>query len=806
MMPMRMSYLAKLILVAITLIATVQFVTYIAARRALLDATVQSAHSALRVGADVFAQSMTAQADQLKGSVSVLVNDFGFREALATRDAGTIDSALRNQADRVAADRALAIGNDFMLLADTNAKAGALPPQFFELLKAADRDGSIATNIVLDDVPYILVVTPVRSPTRIGWVGMGFALDNTLAEKIKQLTRLDVAFFSDQQGSQQKDSEQGGGGSHYIAGTFSAVETTALAATFGEHLSGQPHEITLNDQRVMQIDVPLTRRGVPLYAVLQLPMETVLEPYYRLSQQMWWLVMAGLLFAIAAAVLVGRRLTQTVRELAGAAVRVSSGDYSARVAVRTRDELGELAHAFNRMQDAVVEREQRIVHQGEHDALTGLANRSVARRELIAAINAAEALGKDPLDKNTHVAVLAIDLNHFKSINDAFGHGIGDRVLCHVAERMQTAVKHSDTVVRLGNDEFLLVLAGVDSALALGIAQRLLGDLAKALHLGELHFSIDAHVGIAVFPDDGASAEVLMRRADIAMARCKQDSANPLATRVARYQNGWEEARMRRLSLVHELRDAIANGGLHLRFQPKLKLSAPEYIGGEALVRWVHPTLGFIGPDEFIPLAESSGHIVELTRWVLNAGIQQIAAWAQLGLAIKLSVNISALDLLNDDLPAYIARTLHLHGVSAQSLCLELTESSVMHEVQRSLMSMQRLRDLGLRLSIDDFGTGQSSLALLKKLPIDELKIDKSFVLKLDQSEDDRVIVHSTIELGHNMGLEVVAEGVETEASRVILRELGCDMVQGFLLAKPLPAAEFTQWVIDHRQRVMEEN
>ncbi len=799
-MPMRMSYLAKLIAISITLIATVQLATYIAARGALLDATVKSAHSALQVGADVFAQSMTAQADQLKSSVSVLVNDFGFRAALATRDAGTIDSALRNQAERIDADRALAIGNDFTLLADTNTHAGQLPPQFFDLLKAADRDGSIATNIVLDDVPYIMVVIPVRSPTRIGWVGMGFELDNTLAEKIKQLTRLDVAFFS-----KQKVSKQSVDSSHYIAGTFSAAETQALAATFDEHLSGQPHEITLNDQRVMQIDVPLTHSGVPLYAVLQLPMETVLEPYYRLSQQMGWLAAAGLLFAVAAAVLVARRLTQTVRELARASVRLSSGDYSARVAVRSRDELGDLAQAFNQMQDAVVDREQRIVFQGEHDALTGLANRSVARRELIAAIHAAEARGAiDLSDKNAHVAVLEIDINNFKSINDAFGHSIGDRVLCHVAERMQTAVKHSDTVVRLGNDEFLLVLAGVDGVLALGIAQRLLGDLARVLHLGELHFSIDAHVGIAVFPDDGASAEVLMRRADIAMARCKQDSANPLATRIARYQNGWEEARMRRLSLVHELRDAIAHGGLHLRFQPKLKLSEPQYIGAEALVRWIHPTLGFIGPDEFIPLAENSGHIVELTRWVLNAGIEQIAAWSQRGLTVKLSVNISALDLLSDDLPAFIECTLRRHAVSPQSLCVELTESSVMHEVQRSLMGMQRLRDLGLRLSIDDFGTGQSSLALLKKLPIDELKIDKSFVLKLDQNEDDRVIVRSTIELGHNMGLEVVAEGVETDASRVILRELGCDMVQGFLLAKPLLDAEFTQWVVDHQQTVAE--
>jgi diguanylate cyclase (GGDEF)-like protein len=719
---------------------------------------------------------------------------------LATRDAGTIDSALSNQAERVHADRALAIGIDFTILADTNQHAATLPPTFFELLKQADHGGSVATNLVLDGVPYLLVISTVRAPNRIGWVGMGFALDDDIAATIKQLTRLDVAFFSG--GADGRKNQ-----ARYVSGTLSASQSEELAASFGAHFSEQPHEVTLHDERFMHIDVPLTRSGVPLFAVLQLPMQQVLEPYYRLSLQMWWVALFALLVAIVTAVFVARRFTQSVRELAGASVRLTGGDYSARVNVSSHDEMGDLAQAFNQMQDAVVEREQRLVHQGEHDALTGLPNRTAARRALLAAINEAAADNVEGVDhKANHVAVIALDVNHFKSINDAFGHGIGDRVLCHAAERMQTAIKHTDTVARLGNDEFLLVLRGVDKDLAQIIAQRLLRDLAKPLHLGELHFVIDAHVGLSVFPEDGESTETLMRRADIAMTHCKQDSTNPLATRIAGYQSGWEEARIRRLSLVHELRDAITNGGLHLRFQPKLNFSDPQFIGAEALVRWVHPTLGFIGPDEFIPLAESSGHIVALTRWVINAAVKQMAAWESIGMIVKVSVNISALDLLDDELPAFIESILCLHGIQIRSLCLELTESSVMHEVQRSLASMQRLRDLGLRLSIDDFGTGQSSLALLKKLPIDELKIDKSFVLKLDQNDDDRVIVRSTIDLGHNMGLEVVAEGVETEASRVILHDLGCDMVQGFLLAKPLPIDEFTQWVIEHKRREVEKH
>lgn len=803
MSPSRFSYLAKLLLMLIALIVTLQGATYFAARTALLDATVKSARRALQVGADVFAQSMAAQSDQLKSSVTVLVNDFGFREAVATRDAGTIDSALRNQAERIGADRAMVVGSDGARLADTATLAAARQELSPQLLAAADRSGSVATNLVLDGVPYIFVVSTVRAPARIGWVGMGFQLDRTRADRIKKITQLDIAFINE--GALAADAQRGAIG--YLAGTLDAEHSAALESGFVGHFGVVPHEVMLADARYMSIDIPLVEGVHPLTATLLLPMQQALLPFYRLSQQLLWVALAGLLLAIGVAVAVARRFTQSVRELASASARISSGDYSARVVPRSRDELGDLAQTFNQMQDAVVDRERRIVFQAEHDGLTGLPNRSVALRTLTAAIAEARPSnlpGADD-DKRMHVAVVVVDINHFKSINDVFGHDIGDRVLCHAAERTLTAVKQRDTVVRLGSDEFLLVLAGVGKAKAQDVARRVLNDLAKPLKIGELQFVIDAHVGIAAYPEDGDAAEALLRRADIAMATSKQAGNHPLAERVAVYQSGWEEMRLRRLALVHELRDAIEHGGLHMRFQPKLSLTTPDYLGAEALVRWVHPRLGFIGPDEFIPLAESSGHIVELTRWVLEAVIRQMAAWAQQDLHVKMSINISALDLLESSLHAFIESTLQQYNVPVAMLCLELTESSVMHDVERSLDSLQRLRDMGLRLSVDDFGTGYSSLAQLKKLPIDELKIDKSFVLKLDQSEDDRVIVHSTIELGHNMGLEVVAEGVETEAARAVLCELGCDIVQGYLLAKPLLPEEFEAWARNHQRGLHEQ-
>lgn len=797
----RLRFFTKLLAMLLGIVVLLQAVTYFAARAALLDSTVSATRNTLKVGVDVFAYSMQSRSDQLKNSVAILVNDFGFREAVATRDAATIESALQNQASRVEADRAMVINADGQWLADTESGDVSVST-FDELFEAADRSGSAAANLVVDNIPYIFVVSSVRAPARIGWVAMGFKLDNEQAEAIKRLTLLDVSFFIGNENSPR-----------YVGGTLNSEDAEQLRIAVMQHLPAEPTQLEQGDKRAMTIVVPLnassqkikspqttdnTQQAEALFAVLQLPMQQALLPYYRLSQQLLWIALAGLLLAAAIAYFMGDRLTHSVRLLASATARIATGDYSKTVAVDSHDEIGDLADTLNTMQHAIVEREQRIVYQAEHDSLTGLPSRALATRRLAEAMRDVRDMGSDnPI--NTVVSVVVIDINHFKAINDTFGHGVGDQVLCNVAERMLRSVKQSDTVVRLGNDEFLLVLVDVDKVLATQIAQRLLQNIAVPLQLGELKFTIDAHAGIATYPDDADVSEVLIRRADIAMTLCKQNSNNPLSLRYASYQNGWEELRLRRLALVHDLLEAINSNGLHLKFQPKLSFIKPDYLGAEALVRWQHSQLGFIGPDEFIPLAEGSGHIVALTRWVINTAIVQIAKWAREGLAVKVSVNISALDLLDETLANYLQTTLKLHDVGAESLCLELTESSVMIELQRSMESLQRFRDMGLRLSVDDFGTGYSSLAQLKKLPIDELKIDKSFVLKLDESPDDQVIVRSTIELGHNMGLEVVAEGMETEAARDMLRGFGCDIMQGYLLAKPLAPDEFTQWAIAQR-------
>ena len=311
-----------------------------------------------------------------------------------------------------------------------------------------------------------------------------------------------------------------------------------------------------------------------------------------------------------------------------------------------------------------------------------------------------------------------------------------------------------------------------------------------------LQLSLEFNLGTAAYPQDADSAESWLRRTNLALNRGRVQGR-----RSCIYQHGWDEDHLRRLHLFREFETALATGQIQVYYQPKINLKEVRKLGAEALVRWIHPQMGFISPDEFISVIESSGQIVLLTRWVINQALLQLQHFERKAIALKMSVNLSALDLLVDELPDYIAGLLANYQIDPQLLCLEVTESAIMREAEKSLNNLNRLRALGVVLSIDDFGTGYSSLSQLKKLPVAELKIDKSFILNLDTNADDQLIVRSTIELGHTLGLSVTAEGVESTAIKQRLQDYGCDTAQGYLYSKPLPAAQFVDWIERHLAR-----
>ncbi|OUS09185.1 hypothetical protein A9Q90_04220 [Gammaproteobacteria bacterium 54_18_T64] len=425
--------------------------------------------------------------------------------------------------------------------------------------------------------------------------------------------------------------------------------------------------------------------------------------------------------------------------------------------------------------------EKRVKELAYHDSLTGLPNRSKLMQELRLILNRAK------LD-DSNFAVLFLDLDHFKNINDSLGHNIGDLLLKAVAERLQSSVRESDFVARLGGDEFTVILENIEDADAVSkIAKNICTSLGSPFVFIQQKMFVTASVGISIYPDDGEDVNALLKHADLAMFSAKKSRNN-----YSFYQQGMEDKVARRLELEQELRYAISHEQLVLYYQPQVDLRSNHVVAAETLIRWEHPKHGFLSPAEFIPLAEESGLIKDLTFWVIRQAFQQIAEWQQQNFDVKLSINLSAKDLETPgSLSDFLYYQLETTAVPASLIELELTESMLMNDPEKSRQELLALKDMGFALAIDDFGTGYSSLNYLKNLPVDILKIDRSFIKEIELNPDDKPIVKGIIALADSLGLTTIAEGIENDEQRAIVRKLGCDIIQGYLISRPLPREEF---------------
>ncbi len=424
-------------------------------------------------------------------------------------------------------------------------------------------------------------------------------------------------------------------------------------------------------------------------------------------------------------------------------------------------------------------------HAAMHDALTGDPNRATFDRAVTDAL-AGRSAG---YERGVH-AVLMLDLDQFKEVNDTLGHHVGDRVLIEFAARMRTLIEPDDVFARFGGDEFALFVRRPDVASVRQLADRVLSAAHAPLALDGYDIVVTVSVGVAISTDDDRDAAALVRRADIAMYAAKHDHLG-----FELYREEIDRRTPQRLAMLGDLREVLDTGGLAIHLQPKLDLATSTVVGAEALARWHHPTRGWVAPDEFIRVAEETGLIRRLTDQVLTMSVQLARSWIDAGHDLTISVNLSTLDLLDEWLPERIAGRLEQHGVPADRLILEITESSLMADTPRTMSTVDRLHRMGVGLSLDDFGTGYSSLSYLRRLPVSELKIDRSFVANLALDAQDEVIVRSTIELGHNLGLRVVAEGAENAPILDRLTALGCDLGQGYGIARPLAPALFDRWL-----------
>jgi diguanylate cyclase (GGDEF)-like protein len=426
----------------------------------------------------------------------------------------------------------------------------------------------------------------------------------------------------------------------------------------------------------------------------------------------------------------------------------------------------------------------RFAYQALHDPLTGLPNRILLRDRAGQAIRGADR-------ELTPVALLLLDLDRFKEVNDTLGHHYGDQLLVQVGQRLRAALRGVDTVARLGGDEFAVLLPKITTSEgAVAVAKKLQAALEEPFALERLALEVEASIGLALYPEHGNDPEELLQHADIAMYVAKETHAGFVL-----FDPTQDQHSPRRLALLGELRRAIDTGQLVLHYQPKIDTHSGRVLGVEALVRWQHPTHGLIPPDEFIPLAERTGLITPLTHYVLDAALRQCRQWHQDGHELNVAVNISARRMLDPAFPDEVADLLATWQLPARLLVLEITESTMMADPQHALEVLSRLHSMGVQLSIDDFGTGYSSMAYLKNLPVDELKVDRSFVSHMTDNTSDAVIVRSTVDLGRNLGLRVVAEGVEDQTTLEQLNALGCEAIQGYYISRPVPADDLLTWL-----------
>jgi diguanylate cyclase (GGDEF)-like protein len=419
-----------------------------------------------------------------------------------------------------------------------------------------------------------------------------------------------------------------------------------------------------------------------------------------------------------------------------------------------------------------------------HDALTGLPNRVLFRTRTEQAIHVAAR-------NRAGLAVMLLDLDRFKEINDTLGHHYGDEVLRQVGERLSGTLGEDDTVARLGGDEFAILLRSVESPMAgAAVAAAVRLAIGQAFDVAGVRLELGASVGIASFPEHGQDVDVLMQRADVAMYQAKEGR-----TGVERYAPELDGNSVHRLTLASDLRGALERGEFVLHYQPKVDLRTERVMGAEVLLRWAHPTHGWLAPDDFVPLAEHTGVIVPLTGYVLENALRQVGGWRSAGIDLSVAVNLSARTLVERELPDQIEAMCRQWGVPTDRLVLEITESMVVADPTRTLAVLARLHELGVEISVDDFGTGYSSMEYLKRLPVKEVKIDRSFVTPMADDARDAAIVRCTIDLARSLGLRVVAEGVETTDVHERLAAMGCDQGQGFAISRALPAPQFTAWL-----------
>ncbi len=679
---------------------------------------------------------------------------------------------MANYGDRAKADIVFLSSLEGYILASSH-HAQNTPMPFPQLFEHARQEGSAAGVVIAQGQPYEVALLPVRAPNLIGWVGMGFLINDTLINEVNALTGLDISVIN-----YADDVDIS-----YLASTHEKTLAQQLMSSKSIDLLTQGgravrNEMTHDDEYLSHASLLYADEINQTYALLQISRGELLGAYRSLQWQLLGIIALILLFTALVAAWSARSISEPLRALSQAAQRIGRGERVLEFPMRGKhNETGLLATTLLTMQEGIAEREATLRHQSRHDLLTDLPNRISAQEDIDLAIQ-----DGDPF------TLLRLKSDNYRDINDTFGYALGDHMLVTLAKRLRGVDTPRSKAYRLDSDELLLLTKLPQSDA--DWRAHLFATLEQPIDLNKSPVTPLICAGETNFPGHGDSSQLLLRRADIAldMARRHRHSHQ-------QYIEGQDEQHLRQLTLIRDLQDAVVNGELWVAYQPKMDCRTSTVTQCEALMRWRHPSLGFVPPDEFIGLAERSGSIRMLSQWLLEHVCAQLETWQKQGHYLSVAINLSASDVVDQRLALRLAELFECYQLAPESLSIEVTESAVMQDVDAAMGTLLELHRLGIRIAIDDYGTGYSSLAQIKRLPVDTLKIDKSFVQAIDTQKDDLTIVRSTIEMGHSLGLEVVAEGVESRTSADLLSTLGCDYLQGYWLAKPMGSAQLTEWL-----------
>jgi diguanylate cyclase (GGDEF)-like protein len=717
---------------------------------------------------NVLDQTLRSQERVLTTTASVLAADFGFKQAVATRDKNTVESVLFNHGKRINADLMLILDLEGKLSTTSSLHSFDEKTIQANITKLPFREVH-AQILSIENKVYQVIVVPVKAPRVIAYTVIGFEFDQVALLKLKDLIALDLTLVQNNQLIE------------------SSIEREDIIKQLLQGTKQQSPNLLLT--RADYFHKTINFGGSKdIKATLSVPLTQIQSDFNRLIFSMLIIAVIVIVIAITFSRLLSRGLSTPLHILMEVTKKIGRGELNVpKLANRLPVEFSELYQGFSLMGAAIENREQSIVYQAERDILTGLYNRHKTLTKVA-----------DYFNKDIHLVVITFNIKAFKALNDTIGLTNGDNILKEIAARILVYIEksnhnleHDIIAARTNSDEFLLAVPIQKTNEIKHFIELLQSELNRPFWLDDIKINLSLYFGVANSIEHGVDAERLIRRSTMAVASAYQDQVL-----LRFYQDGEDEAYLYKLRLIEELKEALECevSPLFMNYQPKLNMNTGKIDKLEALIRWINKEGNFVNPELFIDLAEKAGLIVSLTRWVILQVIQQTEQWNKMGYRFKVAINLSAQDIQNEQFVDYLLNTVNNHEVSTSQITLELTERDIAENEALVVARLSHLKSLGFLISVDDYGIGQSSLAKLKSLPVDELKIDKTFILKLEQCQKDQDIVASTISLGHKLRLSVVAEGVENKESLMLLNDFQCDYAQGYYLSRPVSAEKFIEW------------